>query len=133
MFDKIADLHIDIYEGTTGEYLGSNNFTATLEVEKVFLDLINYHIVPKTIVLTDVNFYQASSQYRPPKLDEKQKRRGVVHAKVRDSNSKTWMNAEIYFTFQVRTRGNFLGDQYHFDSVTYSDIQVQEIRLFLKL
>ncbi len=55
MFDKIANLHIDIYEGTTDEYLGSNNFTATLEVEKVFLDLINYHIVPKTIILTDVN------------------------------------------------------------------------------
>ncbi|MGE4277510.1 MAG: hypothetical protein AB7E30_10105 [Lawsonibacter sp.] len=129
MFDKMADVHIDIYEGTTNEYLGSNNFALTPQVERILLDIINYHIVPKSITLTDVNFYQASSEYKPPKLYEEQKRRGVIHAKVRDSASKTWMDVDIYITFNVRTRGNVLGDQYHFDSVTYSDLDVQEIKL----
>lgn len=130
MFDKIANLHIDIYDGITNEYLGSNNFSTPPETQKVFLDIINYKIIPETITLNDVNFYQASSAYKPPQLEETQKRSGIIHAKVRDSNSKTWMNADIYFTFDVRTRGNFLGEQYHFDSVTYSDLNVQEIRVY---
>lgn len=130
VFDKIADLHIDIYSGITNAYLGSNNFATSPETQKIFLDIINNHIVPKTITLNDVNFYQASSEYKPPNLDEEQKRSGIVHAKVRDSSSKTWLNADIYFTFDVRTRGNFLGEQYHFDSVTYSNPQVQEVRVY---
>ncbi|MEA4932757.1 MAG: hypothetical protein VB071_04100 [Lawsonibacter sp.] len=130
MFDKIADLHIDIYDGITNMYLGSNNFAMLPEVKEIFLGIINDHVVPKTITLTDVNFYQASSEYKPPKLGEEQKRSGIVHAKVRDSDSKMWMNADIYFTFDVKTRGNFLGDQYHFDSITYSNPQVQEIRVY---
>lgn len=130
MFDKIADLHIDIYDGITNEYLGSNNFSTPPETQKIFLDIINYRVVPKTITLTDVNFYQASSEYKPPSIDEEQKRSGIVHAKVRDANSKTWINADIYFTFDVRTRGNYLGEQYHFDSVTYSNPQVQEVRVY---
>ncbi|MGE4277511.1 MAG: hypothetical protein AB7E30_10110 [Lawsonibacter sp.] len=129
MFDKIADIYIDVYDGPTDKYLGSINFLLNFQNEKIFLDMINYHIIPKSITLADVNLYQASSDYKPPEPYEEKKRRGVVHAKVRDSASKTWMDVEIYFTFNVRTRGNVLEDQYHFDSVTYTNLDVQEIRL----
>lgn len=129
MFDRIADLHVDIYDGITNEFLGSTVFAYTPEVKRSFLGMINYHIVPESIIITNVTFYQATSKYRPPEIGEELHRNAVAHGKVRNADSKTWLDFEIYFTFDASTRGNYLGDQYYFDSVKYSNIKVQDIRL----
>lgn len=130
MFDRVATPRIYIYDGTTNEYYGRATFSPTTSAEDALLEMVNYATVPNSIVLLDVTFYPASSKYAPPGAFITLRRNGVIHVELRDSNSKLWTHVEIYLSFDSRVRGNISGDKYHFDSVEYTNIKLQDIKIF---
>lgn len=130
MFDRVATPRIYIYDGITNEYYGRATFSLTTSVENALLGMINSATVPQSIVLQNVTFYPASSSYVPPGAFETLPRNGVIHAEFRDANSKLWTHVEIYLSFDSRTRGNISGDKYYFDSVEYTNIKIQDIKIF---
>lgn len=130
MFDRVATPRIYIYDGKTNEYYGRATFAVTPSVENALLGMVNSATVPQSIVLLNVTFYPASSEYVPPGALNTLRRNGVIHVELRDANSKLWTHVEIYLSFDSRTRGNISGDKYHFDSVEYTNIKIQDIKIF---
>lgn len=129
VFDKVVTPRIDIYNGTTNEYLGRAIFSITPSVESALLGMINNATIPKSIVLQDVTFFPSSSRYVPPGVFVKYPRNGIIHAEFRDANSKLWIPVDIYMNFDAQARGNISGDKYHFDSVEYTNIEIQDTRI----
>ena len=128
MFDKVETPRIDIYDSKTNEYYGRATFPVTTNVEDGLLQIVNYGGTPEQIILLDVTFLPASSKYSPPRLFEKVRRNGVIRAAFRDADSHLWTIVDIYINFDSQARGNLLGDKYHFDSIAYTNIVVQNIR-----
>lgn len=129
MFDRVATPRVDIYDRETNEYYGRATFALTLSVENALLNMINHARNPESIVLQDVTFFPSSSRYVPPGVFEKYARNGIIRAEFRDADSKLWMPADIYISFDAQARGNQLGDLYHFDSVEYTNIAIQGTRV----
>lgn len=129
MFDQVGVPNVDVYEGTTGVYMGKSTFHLTPDAEQAFLQIINGMGIPETILLQDVDFFQTSSLYTPPDVYEKYQQIGVVHAEFRDSESGLWIPADIYMRYEAQTSGNsFNNNKYHFDSVVYSNIDVEDVK-----
>nr|WP_312940260.1 hypothetical protein [Oscillibacter sp.] len=129
MYDRVATPIIDIYDGKTNEYYGSSIFPVTTEIENSLLQIVNYEGTPRAMLFQDDTFLPASSSYVPPGLFEKVRRNGIVRASFRDANSYLWVPIEIYMNFDSQVRGNLLDDKYHFDSVVYTDIDVQDVKV----
>lgn len=132
MFDRVAAPHVDIYDGVTNEYYGRSIFPVTTDIENSLLQIVNYEGIPKTMLFRDDTFLPAAKDYVPPGLFEKVRRNGIVHATFREANSHLWVPIEIYKNFDSQVRGNLLDDKYHFDSVEYTDIIIQDIRMLLQ-
>ena len=129
MFDRVATPRIDIYDSRTNEYYGRVTFSITPDVEHAILEMINNSTPPKSIMLQDVTFFPSSSRYVPPGLFVKYPRNGIIRAEFRDANSRLWMPADVYISFDAQARGNLSGDKYHFDSLEYSNIAIQDTRV----
>jgi len=129
MFDRVVAPRIDIYDRATNEYLGRATFPVTPSVESALLGMINNAAIPRSIMLEDVTFLPSSSRYVPPGVFLKFPRNGIIRAEFRDANSKLWIPADIYFTFDAQARGNAAGDKYHFDSLEYTNIGIQNIKI----
>jgi len=129
VFDRVESPRVDIYNGITNEYLGRATFPVNQSVENALLGMLNSATIPRSIVLQDVTFFPSSSSYVPPGVFLKYPRIGVFHAEFRDADSKLWIPAEIDTTFDAQTRGNISGDKYHFDSVEYTDIKLQDTKI----
>lgn len=129
MYDRVAEPRIDIYDGKTNEYYGRSIFPVTTDIENGLLQIVNYEGIPEVMLFHDDTFLPATSGYVPPGLFEKVRRNGIVHATFRDANSHLWVPMEIYMNFDSQVRGNLLGDKYHFDSVVYTDIAVQDVKI----
>ncbi len=48
---------------------------------------------------------------------------------LRDENSKLWIPIEIYARFNVLGRGQPTEDEYYFESVEYSDIVIEGMKV----
>lgn len=129
VFDRVATPRIYIYDGKTNEYYGRAIFTLTTSVESALLGMINNATIPNSILLVNVTFYPASSKYVPPGAFNTLPRNGVIHAEFRDANSKLWTHVEINLSFDSLTRGKTSGDKYYFDSVEYTNIKIQDIKI----
>lgn len=129
MYDRVAAPRVDIYDGITNEYYGRSIFPVTANIENSLLQIVNYEGIPKAMVFQDATFLPASEGYAPPGLYEKVRRNGIARAAFRDANSHLWVLIEIYMNFDSQVRGNLLDDKYHFDSVEYTDIIVQDVRM----
>lgn len=127
MYDIVTHLVNEVYDGKTDEFLGYSTFELPTTEERKLLQLVNYGKIPESLILLNVNFSQTPPDYVPPKLTEKAKRRGVLRALFRDKASGVFVPVDIHFTFDVRGRGNLSGDVYHFDSLEYSNIKVDQI------
>ena len=125
MFDKVSRGVIDAYDGKTGEYLGRHEFKITQEVERVLLDYVHNGKIKDPIVLQDVIFYPGAANYTMPLPYEKYSRKGVLKAMFRDKYSQQWVPVEIFAKFNFRARAYPEENRYHFDSVEYSDINVE--------
>lgn len=127
MFDRIAKPVNRVYDSVTNEFLGYSRFDLSPSEEEKLLQLVNYGKIPKSLILLDVTFSQTPKDYVPPSLTQKFRRRGVLRALFRDADSGKYIPVEIYFTFDVRGRGNASGDIYYFDSLEYSNIKIDQI------
>ncbi len=127
MFDKVSRPRIEAYDGITGKYLGTHVFRITTEAENIILDYVHNKNKQDRIVLQDVHFYPASSEYVMPMPYKKYSRRGVLQAMFRDKYSLQWVPVEILARFNIMARARPEEGRYHFDSIEYSDIEVERI------
>lgn len=131
MFDKVAQAYIEIYDGLSNEYLGRALFRLTPEVENAILKYASNEEGPDRLVVQDVDFYPASSNYALLLPFIKRSRKGIFKVMIRDGASKLWIPLEIYVRLNASGEGRFTGDEYHFDSAEYSNIVVESVRVML--
>ena len=129
MFDKVSMPYIDIYDNKTNEYYGRVTFSNSPASDAALLGMVNNASSPGSILVRDATFLPASSRYVPPGIFEKYSRNGIIRAEFRDKDSKLWMAAEIYVTLDAQAKGYQEGDNYHFDVIEYSKIDIKNIRV----
>ncbi|MBN7772961.1 hypothetical protein [Clostridium aminobutyricum] len=129
MFTKIKDPRILIYDGETDRLIGMASFELTPEAEKALLGLVNYGIKPSTITLLDINLYQPDRTYVPPTPFDAYKREGTIYALFTDSSTGENIPVEIQMKYTARARGNIFETLYHFDSVEFSDIEIESVKI----
>ena len=129
MFDKVAQPYVEIYNGETNEYLGRSIFRLTPEVENAFLRYARNENGPDRIVFRNVYFHPTSPGYPMVLPFIKRSRKGTFKALFRDESSKLWIPIEIYARFNVFGRGEPTEGGYYFDSVEYSDIVIEGMKV----
>lgn len=129
MFDKVSQPYVEIYDGDTNEYLGRSIFRTTPEVENAILGYARNEDGPNRIVFRNVYFHPTSPEYPMILPFKKRSRRGIFKAMLRDENSKLWIPIEIYARFNVLGRGQPTEDEYYFESVEYSDIVIEGMKV----
>jgi len=129
VFDRVATPRIDIYDNITNEYYGRVTFLATPSVEGALLEMVNHARSPGSFVVQDATFFPSSSKYVPPGVFTKYSRNAIIRAEFRDENSRLWMPADIYVSFDALGRGDSYGDKYHFDSLEYSNIGIRNVNI----
>lgn len=132
MYNMITNLVNEVYDGKTSEFLGYATFELAPTETAKLLQLVNYGKVPESIILSNLDIVRTAEDYAPPTLTVKYPRIGILRALFRDDTSGVLIPIEIHFTFDVRGRGQQRGNLYHFDSVEYSNIKVDEIKHNIK-
>lgn len=128
MYNLVTNLVDEIYHGKTGEFLGYATFELPQAEEDKVLNLVNYGETLKFLILLNLDVVKTAKDYVPPELIQKYPRTGIIRALFRDADSGALTPIEIRLTYDARGRGQETGDVYHFDSVEYSNIKVDEIR-----
>jgi len=129
MYTKISNPSIVIYDGKTGELIGTATFKLTGESEKALLNLLNYNVRPTSLTLLDADLYKPSPNYIPPTPYSPYSRRGIIHALFTDAYTGNSVPVEIQLKYDARARGNIAGDLYHFDSVEFGNIDIESVKV----
>jgi len=127
VFAKITNPEIYIYDGNTGEFISETKFSLSNDAEKALLDLVNYNKIPPNLLLLNLSF-QPSDHYIPPSLDRPVKRIGIIKALFTEAYSGEMRPVEIKIKYDAWAHGNLAGNLYYFDSVEYSNIELEEIK-----
>jgi hypothetical protein len=126
MYTKIIDPSIVIYNGYTNEFIGSAKFNLTPESQDALLRLVNYNSIPASLLLMNLNFYQQSTYFDPPVLDQTVPRKGILRViVVNDAGEQIPM--EIRLRYDARARSNVSGSLTFFESAEYNNIEVDSI------
>lgn len=126
MFAKISNPEIFISDGETGEFISETKFSLSSDAEKALLDMVNYNKVPPSLLLLNLKF-QPSDHFIPPSLEGPVKRIGIIKGLFTDANSGELIPVEIRIRYDAMARGNLSRDQYFFDSVEYSNIELEGV------
>jgi hypothetical protein len=126
MYTKIIDPSISIFNRNTNEFIGTASFNLTPESEKDLLRLVNYNITPKSLLLLNLNFYQQSTYFHPPNLNQPVNHEGILRATFLNDFGER-IPIEIRLRYDAIARGNLSGTQNFFDSVEYYNIEVDSI------
>jgi len=129
VFTRIKNPRITIYDGETNQFIGTASFKPTTEAEKALLQLVNYGIKPSSLTLLDVNLYQPDKDYVPPTPYYLYPREGTIYAFFTDSTAGADIPIEIQMKYNARARGTLTGNLYHFDSVDFSDIEIESVKI----
>lgn len=128
MFDRITNTSLDIFTDQDKTYLGRARFVLTSEAESKLLNLLNYSKVPDSLVIMNASLYEPPKNYTPPEPSKKYRRDAIFNAVVRDSASGMHAPLEIRLRYDVRARGNPVGNLYRYDSLELSNIEVVDIK-----
>jgi hypothetical protein len=126
MYTKIIDPSISIYNGYTNEFIGSARFNLSPESENDLLQLVNYNITPAVLLLMNLNFYQQSTYFDPPTLDQPANRKGILRA-IFINTAGEQVPMEIRIRYDARARSNLSGSRTFFESAMYDNIEVDSI------
>lgn len=126
LFTKITNPEIFIYDGETGEPIAQTQFSLSFDAERALLDLVNFNAIPPRLLLLNLKFKPAEN-YIPPSLSRPVKRIGVIEGLFTDAYSGELVPVEIRIRYDARARGNLQGGEYFFDSVEYSNIELEEV------
>ena len=126
MYTKIIDPYISIYNGYTNEFIASGRFNLLPETENDLLRLVNYNITPKSLLLMNLYFYQQSTSFDPPTLDQWANRKGIIRAIFVNSLGEL-VPIEIRIRYDAIARGNLSGNKTFFESVQYDNIVVDSV------
>ena len=127
MFDQIANLTIDTFNGLSGQFVGQARFELTQESEKALLNLVNYNIKPQTMTILNLDFYQPSENYSPPRIYDTLRRAGIVRAIFVDSVNGFQVPYEIRLSYLARARSEGI-NPYFFSSVEWNNIIIDSVQ-----
>lgn len=123
MIDRILNVNSDIFDSRTGGYLGKADFALTFDTEQALLNYMNYNVIPHSLTLMDVKFYEASKDHASLPLFTPGQHTSVMYGVAQDRDSKVKMPFELLMKYEAMTRGNLLKSVYHADSVQLNEIQ----------
>lgn len=126
MYTDIINPTIAIYNGYTNEFIGEAMFNLTPQAEKDLLQLVNYNNIPKSLLLLNLNFYQQSTYFDPPTLDQPANRKGIMRG-IFVNTAGEQVPIEIRLRYDAIAKGNLSGNSSFFESVEYSNINLDSI------
>lgn len=129
MYTKIINPNIVIYDEETGELIGTATFKLTKESERALLNLLNYNMQPSSLTVLDLNLHEPSPNYIPPTPFIPYARKGIIHALFKNAYTGKLVSVEIQLKYNARARGNITGDLYRFESVEFSDIDIESVKI----
>lgn len=129
MYTKISNPSIVIYDGKSSELIGTATFKLTKESEKALLNLLNYNVPPSSLTLLEMVLYEPSPNYIPPTPFMPYPRKGTIHALFKNAYTGKLVSVEIRLSYNARARGNITGDLYRFESVEFSDIDIESVQM----
>ena len=127
MFNQISSPTIDIFNGINDQFIGEASFTLTEQAEKALLNLVNYNVMPQTLTLLNVDFYQPSENFTPPNINEPIQRAGIIRAIFRDTANGFQVPYEIRMRYLTRARDPGI-NPYFFSSVEDTNIKVDSVQ-----
>lgn len=127
MYTKVINPNISIFNRNTNKFIGTASFNLTPEAEKDLLQLVNYNITPKSLLLLNLNFYQQSTYFHPPNLVRPVNHQGILRATFLNESGER-IPIEIRLRYDAIARGNISGLKNFFDSVEYYNIAVDSIQ-----
>ncbi len=128
MYTRIIDPTIELYDAESHELLGIGTFELPRSEENKLLDLVNYGLKPKSLLVLNAYLYNPSANYIPATPDKPLSREGVIKAQFVDTDSKNMNQIEIRIQFDSRPRGITPGDPYNYTSVDFNNITVESVK-----
>lgn len=129
MYTKIFDPRMAIFDGKTGELIGTATFKLSDESEKALLNLLNYNEQPPSLTLLDVDLHKPSPNYSPPTPYKPYARKGIIHALFTNAYSKSLVPVKIQLKYNLLVGENKTGNLFHFESVELDDIDIQSVKI----
>lgn len=131
MYTKIIDPSVVVFDGKTGELIGTATFKLSDESEKALLNLLNHNEQPSSLTLLDVVLNKPSPNYSPPTPSKPYARKGTINANAlfTNANSKSLVPVEIQLKYNLLVKGKTTGNVFHFESVEFEDIDIQSVKI----
>jgi len=127
MFSKITNPIMDIYDSENRGIIGEASFALTSDAERQLIQLVNYGIPPKSLILLNFEFYQLTEGYTPPNLSKLPRQSGVLRAVFTDTDIAEHVPIEIRLEYDARVRGKIAANANFYNSVELYNIDIQSI------
>ena len=128
MYDRITNTILDVFDAPTREYVGRFMFSLDSGAATKLLNLINYNIIPDSLLILDANLYAPPKRYTPPVPYQKYRREAVLSGDVEGASAGIQIPVEMRLKYDMRGRVKAYGDLYHYDSMELSNIDVVSIK-----
>ena len=128
MYNKITNATLDIFATPTREYFGRSSFDLTPEAESKLLDLLNYNVMPDSLVLLNVKLFKPPINYVIPVPFKNYRLEAIISANARSAGSDFITPITIQLQFDMRGRGKAHGNLYEYDSMELSNIKVLNVK-----
>jgi hypothetical protein len=128
MFEKIINPSLSVYDGETNKFIGEARFDLLPETENKILQMVNYHKIPHSVILMNLDFVEASGDYVPPVIGKALKQEGIIRAVFIDTANFDQLPIEIRFKYNAKARGYRKNNPYLFDSFELSNIELESIQ-----
>ena len=128
MYGRITNTTLDVFATPTREYVGRAKFTLSSEDELKLLNLLNYNVIPDSLLLLDVVPYETSIDYVSPILFKNYRSEVVIRANVRISGADFEPPVEIRLNCDIRGRQSAHGAMHEYNSMELSNIELLDIK-----
>lgn len=131
MYTKISNTSVVVFDGKTGNLIGTATFKLSDESEKALLNLLNYNEQPSSLTLLDVVLNKPSLNYSPLTPNKPYARRGTINAKAlfTNANSKSLVPVEIQLDYNLLVRETAKDNPFHFESVEFDDVDILSVKI----
>lgn len=128
MYDRITNTTLDVFATPTREYVGRARFSLSSEDELKLLNLLNYNVIPDSLLLLDVVPYETLINYVSPILFKNYRSEVVISANVKSSGADFESLVEIRLNCDIRGRQSAHGAMHEYNSMELSNIELLDIK-----
>ena len=128
MYDKITNTTLDVFATPTREYVGRAKFSLSSKDELKLLNLLNYNVIPDSLLLLDVVPYEIPINYVSPTLFKNYPSEVIISANAKISGSDFQPPIEIRLNCNIRGRQSAHGTLHEYDSMELSNIKLLDIK-----